>query len=58
VNVDTRGRLHLIGVALGLVVAIWAAVQGDWRFAVVFGVASVLLGAGVIHRIRQSQGDR
>ena len=57
-NVDTRGRLHLIGVALGLVAAIWAAVQGDWTFAIVFAAASLLLGAGVVHRIRQSQGDR
>jgi hypothetical protein len=58
VNVDTRGRLHLLGVAVGLIAAIWAAVQEDWRFAVVFAVASVVLGAGVIHRIRQAREHR
>ena len=57
-NVDTRGRLHLLGTAVGLIAAIWAAVQGDWRFAVVFAVASVVLGAGVIHRIRQAREHR
>ena len=57
-RLDRRARLHLVGVLIGVVVAIWAAVQSDWRFAVVFGVASLVLGLGVAHRIRQSQDDR
>jgi hypothetical protein len=57
VRLDRRARLHLLGVLVGVAVAIWAAVQGDWRFAIVFGVASLVLGLGVAHRIRQSQDD-
>jgi hypothetical protein len=57
-RIDTRGRLHLLGVAIGAVGAIWAAIQGDWLFAVVLGVATVLIALGVVHRIRQSQAEQ
>jgi len=36
--VDTRGRLHLLGVVIGAVGAIWAAIQSDWLFAIVLGI--------------------
>jgi hypothetical protein len=55
-RVDTRGRLHVLGVVIGAVGAIWAAIQSDWLFAIVLGVATVLIALGVWHRIRQSQG--
>jgi hypothetical protein len=55
-RVDTRGRLHLLGVVIGAIGAIWAAVQSDWLFAIVLGVATVLIALGVWHRLRQSQG--
>jgi hypothetical protein len=55
-RVDTRGRLHLLGVLIGAIGAIWAVLQSDWMFAVVLGVATVLIALGVVHRIRQSQG--
>jgi hypothetical protein len=54
-RVDTRGRLHLLGVLIGAIGAIWAVIQGDWLFAIVLGVATVLIALGVVHRIRQSQ---
>jgi hypothetical protein len=54
-KLDSRARLHILGVVVGAVAAIWAAVQGDWKFAIVFGVATILMGLGVAHRIRQSQ---
>ena len=53
---DKRGRFHLIGVAIGAIVAIYAAIEGDWAFAIVFAVASLVTGLGVLHRIRQSRG--
>ncbi len=49
---DKRSKFHLIGVALGVIVAVYAAIQGDWAFAIVFAVASVVIGLGVLHRIR------
>jgi hypothetical protein len=52
-RVDTRGRMHLAGVGIGAVGAVWAAIQGDWAFALVLGAATVVLGLGVVHRIRQ-----
>ena len=52
-RIDTRGRLHLAGVAIGAVAAAWAATQGDWAFALVLGAATVVIGLGVAHRIRQ-----
>jgi hypothetical protein len=55
--VGTRSRLHLIGLAVGAFAGIWAAVQGDWWFALLFGVATVFTGVGVLHRIRQSRGS-
>jgi hypothetical protein len=54
-RVDTRGRLHLLGVVIGAVGAIWAVIQSDWLFAIVLGVATVLIALGVVYRIRQSQ---
>ena len=54
-HVDTRGRLHLLGVVIGAFGAIWAAIQSDWLFAIVLGVATVLIALGVWHRIKQSQ---
>jgi hypothetical protein len=56
-RVDTRGRLHLLGVVIGAVGAIWAAIESDWLFAIVLGVATVLIALGVVHRIRQSQSS-
>jgi hypothetical protein len=56
-NLDNRSRLRLLGVAVGVVAAIWAAIQGDWTFAIVFAVASVLMGVAVLHQIRRSPGD-
>jgi hypothetical protein len=54
--VDNRGKFHVFGVAVGVIVAIYAATQRDWPFAIVFAVASVVMGIGVAHRIRQSRG--
>lgn len=56
-RVDTRGRLHLVGVAIGAVAAVWAAIQGDWAFALVLGAATVLIGLGVARRILQAQRE-
>jgi hypothetical protein len=56
-RVDTRGRLHLLGVLIGAVGAIWAAIQSDWLFAIALAAATVIIALGVVHRIRQSQGD-
>jgi hypothetical protein len=56
-KLDSRSRFHVLGVVVGAVVAIWAAIQGDWWFAAVFGVATLVLGAGVLHRIRQTPRD-
>jgi hypothetical protein len=56
-RVDTRGRLHLLGVLIGAVGAIWAAIQSDWLFAIVLAVATAMIALGVVHRIRQSQGE-
>jgi hypothetical protein len=56
-KLDSRSRFHLVGVAVGAVVTAWAAIQADWAFAAVFGVATVVLGLGVVHRIRQAQRD-
>jgi hypothetical protein len=56
-QVDTRGRLHLVGVAIGAVAAVWAAIQGDWAFALVLGAATAVIGLGVVHRIRQAQRE-
>jgi hypothetical protein len=50
--VDKRSRFHLIGVGVGVLVAIYAAIEGDWAFAIVFAVASIVTGLGVLHRIR------
>jgi hypothetical protein len=50
-TLDSRSRFHLLGVAVGAVVSAWAAIQGDWWFAAVFGVATVVL------RIRQAPRD-
>jgi hypothetical protein len=55
--VDKRSRFHLTGVAVGVIVAIYAAIEGDWAFAIVFAVASLVTGLGVLHRIRKSQRD-
>jgi hypothetical protein len=55
VKVDGRSGFRLVGVAVGAIAAVWAAVQGDYAFAAVLGVASVLLGLGVLHLLRQSQ---
>jgi hypothetical protein len=57
-KLDNRSRFRLSGVVLGAVVAIYAAIQGDWTFAIVFGVASMLTGLAVLHQIRQSETDR
>jgi hypothetical protein len=57
-KLDSRSRFHILGVAVGALVAVWAAIQGDWSFALVFGVATVVMGLGVAYRIRQSQRDR
>jgi hypothetical protein len=54
--VDNRGKFHLIGVGIGVIVAIYAAIERDWAFAIVFAVASLVTGLGVVHRIRQSRG--
>ncbi len=54
-RVDTRGRLHLFGVLIGAIGAIWAAIHSDWLFAAALGVATVLIALGVWHRLRQSQ---
>lgn len=54
-GVDRRGRFHLVGVAVGALVTVWAAVQGDWWFALLFGVATVFVGVGVTHRLRQGR---
>jgi hypothetical protein len=48
--------MHVLGVVIGAVGATWAAIQSDWLFAIVLGVATVLIALGVWHRIRQSQG--
>jgi hypothetical protein len=56
-TLDSRSRFHLLGVAVGAVVSAWAAIQGDWWFAAVFGVATVVLGIGVVYRIRQAPRD-
>ena len=55
-RVDTRGRLHLLGVVIGAVGAIWAAIQSDWLFAIVLAVATVVIAIGVWHRLRQLPG--
>ncbi len=54
---DNRARFRLLGVAVGVVAAIWAAAQGDWTFAIVFAVASLLMAIAVIHQIRRPPGD-
>ena len=54
-QLDARSRFHLLGVVVGVIVTVWAAVQGDWLFAAAFGVGSLFLGLGVAHRIRQEQ---
>jgi lysylphosphatidylglycerol synthetase-like protein (DUF2156 family) len=56
-KLDQRAKFHILGVAVGVAVVIWAAIQQDWWFALVFGVATVVLGLGVAHRIRQLQDD-
>jgi hypothetical protein len=56
-KLDTRARLHIVGVLIGVLVVAWAAIQRDWWFALIFGVATLYLGLGVLHRIRQSQGE-
>lgn len=56
-RLDSRSRLHILGVLVGVAVVIWAAIQGDVWFALVFGVATVFLGIGVVHRIRQEQNE-
>jgi hypothetical protein len=56
-SVDTRGRLHLVGVAIGAGAAVWSAIQRDWAFALVLGAASLVIGVGVVHRIRQAQRE-
>jgi hypothetical protein len=56
-RVDTRGRLHLAGIAIGAIAAAWAAIQGDWAFALVLGAATVVIGLGVVHRIREAQRE-
>jgi hypothetical protein len=53
---DSRSRFRLAGVGLGAAAAIWAAVQGDWLFALVFGVASIFTGLVVLHELRRSRG--
>jgi predicted acetyltransferase len=53
---DSRSRFRLAGVGLGAAAAIWAAMQGDWLFAVVFGVASAFTAVVVLHELRKSQG--
>jgi hypothetical protein len=57
VKLDSRARVHLMGVGVGAIVAIYAAIQSDWVGAIVFGVATALLGLGVAHRIRGLQKD-
>jgi hypothetical protein len=57
-KLDTRSRFRISGVVVGGLVAIYAAIEGDWAFAIVFGVASVLMGLAVLHQIRQSETDR
>jgi len=56
-RVDTRGRLHLVGVAIGAVAAVWAAIQGDWAFALVLGGATAAIGLGLAHRIGQARRE-
>ena len=56
-RLDPRARVHIVGVVVGAAVAVWAAIQGDWKFAIVFGVASVVMAIGVAHRIRKLQDD-
>jgi uncharacterized membrane protein len=57
-KLDNRSRFRISGVVVGAVVAIYAASQGDWPFAIVFGVAAVVMGLAVIHQLRQSESDR
>jgi uncharacterized membrane protein len=57
-KLDNRSRFRVAGVVVGAIVAIYAAIQGDWPFAIVFALATVLMGVAVIHQIRQSQPDR
>jgi pyridoxal biosynthesis lyase PdxS len=56
-RIDTRGRLHLVGVAIGGVAAAWAATPGDWAFALVLGGATLVIGLGVVRRIQQAQRE-
>ena len=56
-RLDPRARVHIVGVVVGVAVTVWAAIQGDWKFAIVFGVASVVMAIGVAHRIRTLQDD-
>jgi membrane protein implicated in regulation of membrane protease activity len=52
-TLDNRARFRVVGVAIGVVAAVWAAIQGDWTFAIVFAVASVLMALAVLHQIRR-----
>jgi hypothetical protein len=54
-KLDSRARVHLMGVGVGAAVAIYAATQSDWVGVLVFGVATALLGFGVAWRIRNLQ---
>jgi outer membrane lipoprotein SlyB len=56
-TIDNRARFRLAGCAVGALAAIWGAIQGDWAFAIVFAVASVVIGIAVLRQIRRSQGD-
>jgi uncharacterized membrane protein len=47
-----RERLRLLGILVGAIVTVYAAVRGEWLPAVVFGVATVAVGAGVLYQRR------
>ena len=53
---DNRTRFRLAGVGFGAAAAIWAAVQGDWLFALIFAVATVGTAITVLYEWRRSQG--
>jgi hypothetical protein len=52
---DNRTRFRLAGVGFGAAAAIWAAVQGDWWFALIFAVATAFTGVTVLFEWRRSQ---
>jgi hypothetical protein len=57
-KLDNRSRFRISGVVVGAIAAVYAAIEGDWAFAIVFAVATGLMGLAVLHQIRQAQSDR